>query len=145
MKCNPKPKSEGLFANGYGLRIILQGFMFGALSLIAFKLGEAKTGLLEGGQTMAFMVLALSQIVQSFNMRSERSLFKIGFFGNRRLNIAALISIALVAMVLFTPISVAFGLIRLSSSLYLAALGLILAPLIITEICKAANNVRFRY
>ena len=67
----PKPKDESLFVHGPGLRVVLQGVMFALLSLAAFAIGEAYTGLEAGGQTMAFMVLSLSQIVQAFNMRSE--------------------------------------------------------------------------
>lgn len=81
--------------------------MFGMLALISFYLGESMTGLTEGGQTMAFMVLALSQVLQAFNMRSERSLFKIGVFTNHKLNLAAAVSIVLVLLVLFTPLSTA--------------------------------------
>ena len=132
----PKPKSEGLFAHGYGVRIVIQGVMFGALSLIAYKIGEIRTGSEAGGQTLAFMVLALSQVVQAFNMRSEHSLFKIGVFTNSKLNFAALFSVALVSLVLFTPLKVAFGLIALDWRLYLIGLGLIIAPLVIMEICK---------
>lgn len=108
----PKPKNEGLFAHGYGIRIILQGAMFGALALFAFWIGENATGQEAGGQTLAFMVLALSQIVQAFNMRSEHSLFKIGVLTNHRLNQAALLSVILVLTVVFTPLSTAFGLIK---------------------------------
>lgn len=60
--------------------------MFGLLTLIGFKIGETVTGSLAGGQTLAFMVLSLSQVVQAFNMRSEHSLFKIGMFTNHKLN-----------------------------------------------------------
>ena len=133
----PKPRSEGIFAHGMGLRVALQGLMFGALPLLAFRLGEQVTGRLAGGQTMAFMVLALSQIVQAYNMRSEHSLFRIGFFGNKKLNMAALLSLALVLLVLLTPVSVAFGLIVLPWQLYLAGAGLILSPLVIMELAKA--------
>ena len=132
----PKPKKEGLFAHGLGLRVVLQGAMFGILSLVAFFIGWKFTGIEEGGQTMAFMVLALCQIVQAFNMRSGRSLFKIGFFGNKQLNKAALVSLALVLLVLFTPISSIFGLVYLEWELYLIALGLILVPLPVMEIAK---------
>ena len=133
----PKPRSEGIFAHGMGLRVALQGLMFGALPLLAFRLGEQVTSRLAGGQTMAFMVLALSQIVQAYNMRSEHSLFRIGFFGNKKLNMAALLSLALVLLVLLTPVSVAFGLIALSWRLYLAGAGLTLSPLVIMELAKA--------
>ena len=137
----PKPKNEGLFARGYGIQIILQGLMFGILALSAFYIGESYTGLTEGGQTMAFMVLALSQIVQSFNMRSEHSLFSIGFFTNKKLNGAVLISVLLMALILFTPLSVLFGIIYLPGKLYLIALGLILVPLVIMELAKAIGLI----
>lgn len=145
MEQPPKPKAEGLFAHGYGLRIILQGAMFGILSLIAFKTGETRTGQLAGGQTMAFMVLALSQVVQAFNMRSEHSLFKIGVFGNHKLNWAVLTSAALVALVLFTPLSTAFGLIILSWPEYLIALCLVLVPLPVMELSKACGLIKHRH
>lgn len=138
----PKPREESLFAHGFGIRIVLQGMMFGALALLAFWIGERASGSLAGGRTMAFIVMALSQVLQSFNMRSEHSLFKIGFFSNRNLNWAALLSLLLVALVLFTPLSVAFGLILLPGHLYLLALGLILIPLVIMEVSKACGLIR---
>ena len=142
MDQKPKPKNEGIFAHGLGIRVVLQGFMFAFLTLFAFKRGEAVTGTLAGGQTMAFMVLALSQVVQAYNMRSHRSLFRIGFFTNRQLNLACLVSLVLVLLVLFTPVRIAFGLIALPGELYLLALGLILAPLVIMEIAKALELVK---
>lgn len=142
MDCRPKPRDEGLFAHGFGVRTILQGCMFGALALIAFYLGESMTGQVEGGQTLTFMVLAISQVLQAFNMRSDRSLFKIGIFTNRKLNGAALLSVALVLLVLFTPLSVLFGLIRLPAKLYLIGLGLILIPLPVMELSKACGLIK---
>ncbi len=144
MTRKPKPKSEGIFAGGMGLRVILQGCMFGALSLLAFWIGRRETGLLAGGQTMAFMVLALSQVIQAFNMRSHRSLFKTGFFTNKKLTGAAAISILLVGLVLFTPVSVAFELMYLPARLYLIGLGLALVPLVVMELSKAAGLIHHK-
>ena len=140
MDQNPRPKKESLFAHGFGIRIILQGIMFGILALLAFRIGENATGELAGGQTLAFMVLALSQVVQAYNMRSEHSLFKIGVFTNHKLNWAALVSVVLVCLVLFTPVASAFGLIFLSGRLYLVGLGLILVPVVVMEIWKAVSR-----
>ncbi|MBR5157286.1 MAG: cation-translocating P-type ATPase [Clostridia bacterium] len=141
----PKPKNEGIFAHGFGIRVILQGIMFGTLSLIGFKLGEIVTGCLEGGQTVAFIVLALSQVVQSFNMRSERSLFKIGIFTNKNLNGAAALSTVLVALVVFTPLKTIFGLIALPAGLYLAALGLVLTPFVVMELSKLLGLIKHQH
>ena len=136
MDKKPKPKNEGIFANGFGFRIALQGVLFAALTLVGFFLGKSVTGTPEGGQTMAFAVLALSQLVQAYNMRSERSLLSTGFFGNKMLNLAALASLLLVLAVLFTPLGVIFKIVLLPPKLYLAALGLVLAPLPVMEISK---------
>ncbi len=142
MTRKPKPKNEGIFANGLGVRIILQGIMFGLLTLVAYYLGSAWTGTDAGGQTMAFMTLSLSQILQSFNVRSDRSLFKIGFFTNKNLNLAVLASLALVLLVLFTPVQIAFGLIYLPWELYMISLGLVLTPTIIMELCKVIGLIK---
>lgn len=142
MDKKPKPKDEGIFAHGLGVRVVLQGCMFAILSLIGFRIGENSTGVLAGGQTMAFMVLAFSQVIQSYNMRSESSLFKTGIFTNHKLNWAALASIALVALVLFTPLKTAFGLITLPAESYLISLGLILVPVVVMEISKACGLIK---
>lgn len=142
MNRKPKPKNEGIFAHGLGLRVVLQGFMFAVLALIGFKVGENYTGTLAGGQTMAFMVLSLSQIVQAFNMRSEHSLFKIGPFTNHKLNWACLASVLLVLLVLFTPVGIAFGLVILPWQMYLLSFCLILVPVLIMELSKACGLIK---
>ena len=141
----PKPKDESIFTHGFGVRIILQGVMFGILSLIGFKIGETATGTLAGGQTLAFMVLSLSQIVQAYNMRSEHSLFKIGFFTNHKLNWAALLSILLVSLVLFTPVDYVFGLVFLPGKLYAIGIGLILVPLLVMELSKVCGLIKHQH
>ena len=135
MNNKPRPKGEGIFAGGWGVRVVLQGIMFAVITLMGFRIGETAMGI-EAGQTMAFMILSLSQIVQSFNMRSNHSLFKIGFFTNNKLNGAAALSLLLVLIILFTPLRVAFGLALLPAYMYLIALGLIIVPLVVMELSK---------
>lgn len=142
MDRKPKPKNEGIFAHGLGVRTVLQGLMFAILSLIGFSVGENVTGTLQGGQTLAFMVLSLSQLVQAFNMRSEHSLFKIGPFSNHKLNWACLLSVFLLILVLFTPIQIAFGLVTLPWSMYLLGLGLVLIPVAVMESSKAFGLIK---
>ena len=144
MDRKPKPKNEGIFAHGLGVRVVLQGCMFAALCLIGFYFGKLWGGSVAHGQTMAFIVLSLSQVVQAFNMRSEHSLFKIGPFSNKNLNLAVLASVLLVLLVLFTPLRVAFGLVILSYKLYLLALGLIFVPLVVMELSKLFGFIRHK-
>jgi Ca2+-transporting ATPase len=136
MEQKPKAKNAGIFAEGFGIQIGLQGILFGTLALIAYQAGKQGMGCLEGGQTLAFMVLSLSQVVQAFNMRSAHSLFQIGPFTNRQLNKAAVFSVVMVAVVLFTPLAELFGLIWLTGTLYGIGVGLILTPFVVMELAK---------
>jgi Ca2+-transporting ATPase len=146
MRRRPKPKEESIFAHGFGLRIILLGVMFAILTLIGFLIAWKSTGDIVAGRTMAFIVLAVSQIVHSFNMRSDHSLFKIGVFSNKYLNGAAFGSLALMALVIFIPpITTAFGLVKLSNEMYLIALALALVPILVLEMAKATGLVRHQY
>lgn len=145
MEQKPRPKDEGIFAHGLGIRVVLQGAMFAVLSLIAFVVGEDAAGSLSGGQTLAFMVLSLSQIIQAYNMRSDHSLFKIGPFSNHKLNWACLVSFLLVFLVLFTPVRIAFGLVILPGKTYLLGLGLSLIPIIVMELSKAFGLIKHQH
>ncbi|MDL2323767.1 cation-translocating P-type ATPase [Ruminococcaceae bacterium OttesenSCG-928-A16] len=142
MKQNPRPKNEGIFAGGMGVQVVLQGIMFGALTLVGFALGHFwNMGSLadaQSGETMAFLVLALTQVFHSFNMRSNKSLFKIGPFTNKHLNGAAALSIVLTLLVVFIPpVAVAFGLTQLPPLMYLIALALAFVPIPVIELTKA--------
>ncbi|MBQ2945075.1 MAG: calcium-translocating P-type ATPase, PMCA-type [Clostridia bacterium] len=140
MDKKPKPKNEGIFAHGLGVRVVLQGCMFAVLTLVGYMIGS---GISEAaGQTMAFAVLALSQIVQAYNMRSDHSLFKIGPFSNSTLNKAVLVSLALMLLVLFTPVGIAFGLVILPWYYYLIILGLVLVPLVVMELSKLLGFIK---
>ncbi len=146
MKQRPKPKNESLFAHGYGIRIVLQGVMFAALTLGSYFIGEYFGGSEAAGSTLAFMVLALIQIFHAFNMRSEHSLFKIGPFSNGKLNLFSLISLALLAFVVFTPgVNAAFGMTYLPWFVYLIGVGMALVPVVVMEFFKAIGVIKHRH
>ena len=136
MDKKPKKKNESIFSGGLGVKIILQGIIFCIITLFGFYRGKTFTSDILGGQTMAFLILALSQIFQTFNLRSNRSIFKSHIFANKYLNIASLVSLLMVLVVVFTPLYVAFGFTILPVRLYLEALGASLVPTVIMENCK---------
>ena len=148
MKKQPKPKDEGIFAHGLGVKVVIQGIMFASLTLAGYYIGQyASLGGVapseKAGQTMAFFILALCQIVQAYNMRSEQSLFKIGPFTNKNLNLASLASVILVVLVMFVPgLNTIFGLIYLSPIHYLIGVALIFVPLLVMEVSKAAGVIK---
>lgn len=137
----PMPKNESIFAHGMIPKVVLQGMMFAALTLTGFYLGMTRGGTIEHAETMAFLVLATSQIFHAYNSRSHQSLFKVGVFSNKHMNLACLVSIALIALIAFIPpIATVFNLVILEPYMYAIALGLSFVPVIVLEIAKAIMN-----
>ena len=144
----PKSKKESLFAHGLGFKIALNGILLTITTLSAYIFGayalRYPTGILnhDAGSTMAFLVLAMSQLVQALNMRSSHSLFKVGFFTNKTMNLSWLVCTALTAFVLFVPGVVnVFGMIMLDWWMYLIGLGLAFLPILVMEIAKLIENL----
>jgi Ca2+-transporting ATPase len=149
MERKPTPRGESLFAGGLGFRITLQGICIGTLALIAFYLGKyvltlpivtdfTGTDLAQmTGRTMAFLTLALSQLVHSYNCRSEQSLFKIGIFSNMALNIAFIGSAAITLIVALVPfLQNIFGLVSLPLMHWFIVLALSLSIFVVVELAK---------
>ena len=87
MHKKPKNPKKGLFSDGLWSKIFFEGTMIGLLTLFAFTVGNHLYGL-EVARTMAFISLSMLELVHSFNIRSENSIFEIGVFKNKYLNIA---------------------------------------------------------
>ena len=149
MKRKPMKNSKGIFTKGMSWRIIYQGIMIGLLTLSAFVIGLATTtepidGLtlaetkIEVGQTMAFITLALSELVHVFNIRNNKdSIFKSNPFNNRTLLLAIFVSAALMFIVLLVPsLTSIFGIVRLPLHNIEETAALVIAPLIIVELFK---------
>lgn len=137
MQRKPKPKDESIFAHGMGVRVVLQGLMFAALTLTGFYLGSTVGGSIEAARTMAFLVLAMSQLFHAFNVRSTHSLFVVGLFSNLYMLGAFAVSFALIMLISFIPaVAAVFGLTMLTKQLYLFALALAAVPLLIIEVEK---------
>lgn len=150
MSHRPKPKNESLFARGLGLKIILNGVLLTITTIVGYVLGafvmkDPVSGTLNhtAGSTMAFMILALSQLVQALNMRSSHSLFKVGFFSNKTMNLSLIICTAMTAFVLFVPGVVnVFGMVTIKWYLYLIGLGLSILPIAVMELTKALGIIK---
>ena len=101
MTRKPLKPGKGIFTKGMTWRIVYQGIMIGLLTLAAFCIGLAtpesslpevynNEGVrlsneevkVEIGQTMAFTVLALSELVHVFNIRNNKTMFLKLFIKN---------------------------------------------------------------
>ena len=146
MDHKPRAKNESIFAHGYGIQIVLQGCMFAGLSLASYCIAYYGFGLgAEACSAATFFVLALSQTLHAYNMRSGHSLFKVGPFTNKFLNIVTLIALALIAFVMFTPgvmTVFGFGSAYLPWQVYVIGIALSIVPIIVMEIAKSLELVR---
>jgi P-type Ca2+ transporter type 2C len=145
----PRRAKASVFSDGLGFKIGYQGFMIGALAFNAFLLGlpyDYKDGFVNGypviAQTMAFMTLSFSQLVHSFNTRSDRtSLFDLGFFKNKYLVGAVVISGLLQYSVISTEFTRnIFKITSLRWEHWLEVIILSLLPILIVEFEKSFNK-----
>lgn len=92
----------------------------------------------EIGQTMAFMVLAFSELVHVFNIRNnKKSIFKTHPFNNKMLLLAIGASAALMLIILLVPaLRHIFSIPILPMGNLIETILLIIAPLVIVEIFK---------
>ena len=137
MERKPISKGEGLFSGNMGIRIALEGLLIGALSFTAYLVGLRYYGNAAIGSTLSFMVLSVSQLFHSFNMRSDKPLCKVGVFGNLWLCGSFVICLGLqLATVLISPLRELFGTVALNGEQWGVAAVLSVCPLVILEIYK---------
>lgn len=135
----PRDPDESLFAGHMTLYLIINGLFIGILTLFAFRLGEnLYPDSLIHAQTMAFLVLSISQLFFSLNMRNTRkSIFKIGIFKNQYLIGSILIGIGLQLLVVFVPfLAKIFKVYPLGLKDVLIVILISLLPLVLNEFMK---------
>ncbi len=151
----PRNPKESFFAEGAGFRAILGGILIGCFTLFAFYWGLNEQGYtlkninstaadpayraaLTYARTMAFVVLAASQLFYSLSMRSTtKSLLQLGVFTNRYLTGAIFIGILLQYVVISVPfLADAFSVHQLSVQDWVRVIIFALVPLIANEIIK---------
>ncbi|WP_246599784.1 cation-translocating P-type ATPase [Clostridium lacusfryxellense] len=153
MKYKPRNPNDSLF-KGSSISLLLNGMLIGLLTLAAFVIGakyyngdtsifplfpkDIKADALEHAQTMAFVVLSVSQLVHSLNMRNDKkSIFQIGLFSNKYLIAAIVFGIVLQDSIISIPfLANAFSVHDLTLADWGIVTGLSLMPLLINEIVK---------
>ena len=144
MKRKPLKANKGIFTKGMSYRVIYQGLMIGFITLIAYIFGLATPGVtdenikLKIAQTMAFSVLALSELVHVFNVRNNKeSIFKTGIFNNSKLILATIASCLLMLIILFVPaLRNIFSIAVLPSQNIIEVIILVFSPIVIVELFK---------
>lgn len=139
----PKDAKKSLFADGLLGKICIEGVMIGILTLLAFSIGNNLYGL-NIGRTMAFASLSILELVHSFNVRSEKSILKIGIFKNIYLVGAFIIGVILQVSVIMLPkICDVFNVVPLNCKQWIITGLITLSPIVIIELQKKINELKF--
>lgn len=143
MKRPPRDSKDGIFSNGVGTGVAIQGFFIALLTLVSYFVGHfmeaGKWEITESpdGMTMAFLTLSLVELFHAFNMRSrERSVFTIKK-QNGWLWGSLLLAFVLTSAVIFVPaFATAFGFETISLNEFAVALALAVAIIPLVELEK---------
>ena len=102
MKQKPVARDANILDKSVIPYLLLMSVVMLALSLAVFSYYLQVD--LELAHTAVFIAIAMTQVFNTFNMRSiDRSLFSIGAFSNKYVNIAFVVSVALQLLVVYTP------------------------------------------
>ena len=144
MERKPIDSKKGIFADGLWSKIVLEGIMLGMLTLIAFSIGNKYYGV-EVGRTMAFISMGLLELVHSFNIKSEKSIFKIGILENKFLIGSFILGLFVQTIVVVIPaLANIFDVVNLNSTQWLITLAIFLLPIPIMELQKRINMINLR-
>lgn len=143
MSEKPRDIKKSIFSDGLWGKIFVEGTMIGILNLLAYTVG---TNLYnhEVGRTMAFVSLGLLELVHSFNIRTEESIFKTGIFKNKYLCFAFIGGFVLQAVVVVVPqFADVFKLTSLTLKQWMYTIVISFMPIVIMEIQKFFNELKF--
>lgn len=118
--------------------------MIGSLTLLAFSIGNNLYSV-EVGRTMAFLSLGLLELVHSFNVKSEESIFKTGLFENKYLVGSFFAGTLMQVIVVIIPyLANIFNLVQLNKIQWFYTILISMAPIAIIELQKLFNQIRFK-
>ena len=144
MERKPRNSKESIFAGGLWYKIITEGIMLGSLTLFAFALGNKYYGV-QVGRTMAFVSLGLLELVHSFNIKTDESIFKTGIFENKYLIGSFFAGTFLQTIVVVVPyLAKIFELVPLNKIQWIYTIVISFLPIIIIELQKMINKIRFK-
>ncbi|MFR8599769.1 MAG: HAD-IC family P-type ATPase, partial [Clostridioides difficile] len=138
-------KSTTLFEKNLIQRVVTQGIFVAIMTILAYKIGLN----IENhsvGQTMAFCVLAFSQMLRAFSQRSNTdSMFNRNNGKNPFLLISFLTSAFLIAVILFAPVfRNAFNLTVLNNLEWLITIVLAIMSVIQVEVGKIIKRKKLK-
>ena len=144
MKRKPISSKKGIFSDGLWSKIIIEGIMIGALTLVSFNIGNKYFGL-EVGRTMAFLSIGFLELIHSLNIKSEKSIFETGLLENKYLIGSIILGIFVQIIVVIIPtLAEIFKLVPLNSIQWTITIIISLLPIPIMELQKRINEPKLQ-
>ena len=148
----PRPVGEPIINQEMLIGIAVQSVVMTVAILSSYLMAGAKPGAaldhpdLPTWRTVAFATLTLSELLRAFTARSERvSVFKLGFFSNRTMNMAVIFSIVVVMMVIYVPfLQYVFGTVALPAIDWVWVIPFALMASVAAELTKIYLRARAR-
>lgn len=145
----PRKKSDGIFSDGLGVDVVLQGAVIAILTVVSYAVGhylETGSWAVEtsaDGMTMAFLTLSLMEIFHSFNMRSRRaSLFSMKK-QNKTLWLTLVMSLVLTVSILYIPaLRNLFSFSEIDAKEFFIAVGIAFIIIPIVEVSKLIKRLK---
>ena len=140
MKRKPINSKKSIFADGLWNKIIVEGIMIGMLTIVSFSIGNKYYGL-EIGRTMAFITIGLLELIHSFNIKSEESIFNIGIFENKYLIGSFILGVIIqTIVVIIEPLADIFKLSQLNVTQWTITILISILPIPIMELQKKIDK-----
>ena len=143
MKLPPRKKTESIINRNMKMNILVQSLAIFTAVFVSFILGLKvffvnDANPLTGARTMAFATLILAELFRAYSARSEHvSVFKLGIFSNKSMNLAVSVSALLLLFVIYIPVvNKVFDNIALPLLAWIPILILAIIPFSSSEIYK---------
>jgi len=151
MNMPPRPKGEPIVNKSMLGHIMIQAVAIFACVAAAFLIPltnnngfffSGSVDALDGARTVAFATLILAELLRAYASRSERvSVFKLGLFTNKMMNMAVGVSLILLLAVIYIPgVNSIFDNVALNLQAWVVILPLALIPFAASEIFKAIKS-----
>ena len=143
MQRPPRDPKDSILAGETGKNVILQSIAITISVLIAYIIGlnYIFPNNIEGAHTMVFATLITSELLRAFSVRSERyTLKELGWFTNKNLLKANLLSFSLLLLVMYIPPLRRLFELQFISWEWLIIIPLSFLPLVIGEIRKRVRR-----
>lgn len=136
----PRPKNESILTKHVLANIGIEGFVIGAVTVIAFYIGLMRGD--GAASTMAFATLCLSRLVHGFNCKSGKPIwFTKKMWNNKSMIGAFLIGLVLLNAVLLIPaVQGIFSVTPLTAAELVSVYGLSLATFAVIQFLKAIRR-----